>query len=176
MGIEIITTENVNELAVFMNEIKPEWWRTADEAYEQIADISAVIRSKGWVLRDENERMKGWLFTRIFEGYSCMEIECAGYSDNGVFALEDKLEVLIDEAEKYARENGVRILKIGRSSPGFSCHGKPIENVAEALKNLSAQGRPDYDFLLEFGFYPMGILPDMYEENHHMIEMVKNLF
>ncbi|MGN1404726.1 MAG: hypothetical protein ACI4WM_00535 [Erysipelotrichaceae bacterium] len=56
----------------------------------------------------------------------------------------------------------------------FNIDGKEIDNIPEAISNLKTE-RIDYYWLLEYGFKLIGIHPNAYGNNTHLIVFVKQL-
>jgi hypothetical protein len=107
-------------------------------------------------------------------GLRAIELECSGFNDNGVFKLEHKLGRLLDTAAGYARGKGYLTFRNGISSAGFNIHGKKIENIADAIRDLECD-RIDYKWMLDYGFRVIGIQPNAYEEGFHLIMMAKEI-
>ena len=108
------------------------------------------------------------------KGYLTLELECSGYDDHGVFKLEHKLKDLLDTAVAYAGAQGFTALRNGMSSVGFNIDGKPLEDIPEAMRSLSTE-RVDYHWMLDYGFRVVGIQPNVYRNNCHLILLVKEL-
>lgn len=174
MNVVRLDKENSGETARLMNRIKPEWWRTAEEAYSQLTDIGESIDTVGWVLTDKSNIPIGWSLFRELKGYLTLELECCGYDDGGVFKLEHKLRDLFDTAVQYAESKGYTSIRMGMSTVNFNIDGKPIEDISEAMKSLSTE-RPDYRWLLDYGFRVIGIQPNVYKNNCHMIILYKEI-
>lgn len=173
MNVVELNQYNAVDVANLMHELKPEWWSTYEEAYGQLTDIEESISTIGWVLMDK-EVPVGWTLFRDLKCYMSLELECSGFNDNGVFKLEHKLNDLFDEAESYAKSKGYTTLRTGMSSVDFNINGKKIEDISEAMNSLSSE-RIDYHWLLEYGFKVMGIQPNAYGNNMHLIMFVKEL-
>jgi hypothetical protein len=118
---------------------------------------------------------QGWLLCADYEGYSCLNIECLGYDEGGVFVMEHQLEPLIKMAEKYARDRGRRILRYMIGSTNMSCHGQPLGQYWEALRDLKSHNREHYDYFVKYGFKPAGFMPNVYAKGYHAIVMIKEL-
>ena len=126
------------------------------------------------VLEDDSGRPVGWALFRELKGYLTLELECSGYDDHGVFKLEHKLKDLLDTAVAYAGAQGFTALRNGMSSVGFNIDGKPLEDIPEAMRSLSTE-RVDYHWMLDYGFRVVGIQPNVYRNNCHLILLVKEL-
>lgn len=173
MNIYEIDESNVDTVAVLMATIKPDWW-DFEGASQQLSEVSSLARLIGWYLKDGSDA-KGWILCAEYDGYSYLSIECLGYDDNGAFVMEEQLEPLLKRAEQHAREKEYRNLKYVIGSIGMSCHGKPIVNSADELRDLKSYGRKHFDYFVEYGFTPMGFIPNCYGENYHGILMIKPL-
>ena len=171
MGIYRINKSNVCAVAKLMSTIKPDWWDFAG-ASQQLQDVSLLANLIGWYIGDK-ANPKGWILCAGYEGYSYLTIECLGYDENGIFAMEEQLEPLLKQAEEHAREKGYRNLKYIIGSTDMSCHGSPIQNYAEELKELKSYGRKHFDYFVQYGFSPTGFIPNCYGENYHGIIMIK---
>lgn len=79
------------------------------------------------------------------------------------------------EAEVHAREKGFRNLKYVISSPGLSCHDRPLANYADELRTLTSHGRAHFDYFVDYGFTPAGLIPNCYGNHCHGIIMIKPL-
>lgn len=64
--------------------------------------------------------------------------------------------------------------KNGISSIGFNIHGKEIDDISDAIQNLSCD-RIDYKWMLEYGFRFIGIQPNAYGKGFHLIMLAKEL-
>ncbi|MFQ6862460.1 MAG: hypothetical protein ACLROI_01665 [Beduini sp.] len=173
MEICKIGTSNVNSVAKLMADIKPDWW-DFEGALQQLQDASMLAKLVGWCM-EEDGKPQGWILCAEFEGYSYLSIENLGYDDHGIFVMEQQLEPLLNEAEKYAREKGYRNLKYVIGSTDMSCHGRPLLNYADELRNLKSHHREHFDYFIDYGFYPTGFIPHCYGENYHGIIMIKSL-
>ncbi|WP_459477024.1 hypothetical protein [Clostridium saccharoperbutylacetonicum] len=88
--------------------------------------------------------------------------------------MEHKLEDLIDIASRYAKEKGYLTFRNGISSIGFNIHGQDIDNISEAIQNLTCE-RTDYKWMLDYGFRVIGIQPNAYEKGFHLILLAKDI-
>lgn len=172
MNIYRMTQEKIPSIATMMSERKPEWW-DYEGAYQQLSDISESIQTIGWCM-EESEKIKGFLLCRELLGYQTLELECCGFDDNGEFKLEHKLEPLMQEAENYAKKKGYMNFRSGISSVGFSIHGKEIDDIPKAIKELTCE-RTDYIWYRNHGFQVIGILPNTYGTGTHLILLNKSL-
>lgn len=175
MKVSALDHRNAKEVAELMHRIKPDWWPSAADAYGQLTDLSETIGTIGWVLEDDSGRPVGWTLFRELKGYLTLELECSGYDDHGVFKLEHKLKDLLDTAVAYAGAQGFTALRNGMSSVGFNIDGKPLEDIPEAMRSLSTE-RVDYHWMLDYGFRVVGIQPNVYRNNCHLILLVKELY
>lgn len=173
MKIFKLTKERIPAVAQLMRTIKPDWW-DYEGAFGQLSDINEAIKTIGWYLGDDESHPKGWILCREFIGYRTIELECSGFDDNGNFKLEHKLEELINIASQYAKEKGYLTFRNGISSIGFNIHGQEIDNISEAIQNLTCE-RIDYKWMLDYGFRVIGIQPNAYEKGFHMILLAKDL-
>ena len=173
VGIYRINKSNACAVAKLMSAIKPDWWDFAG-ASQQLQDVSLLANLIGWYIGDK-ANPKGWILCAGYEGYSYLTIECLGYDENGIFVMEEQLEPLLRQAEEHAREKGYRNLKYVIGSTDMSCHGRPIQNYAEELKELKSYGRKHFDYFVQYGFSPTGFIPNCYGKNYHGIIMIKPL-
>lgn len=174
MKVIKMNKENAKDVAKLMHKLKPEWWPGFDDAYGQLTNIDDSIGTAGWYLADENNKPIGWALFRELKNYLSLELECSGFNDNGVFKLEHKLKDIFDTAQNYARSKGYTTLRTGMSSMGFNIDGKEIDNIPEAISSLSTE-RIDYYWLLDYGFKVIGIHPNVYGNNMHLILFVKQI-
>ena len=174
MPVYKLTGQNIPVVAKFMSEIRPEWW-DYDGAFGQLSDISETIESVGWYLGEDSDHPKGWMFCRELKAYQSLELECCGYDDNGKFALEHKLKQLFDIAVEYARSKGYLAFRTAMGSAQFSIHNRALGDIGEEIRNLKADGRVDYDWLLDYGFKVVGIQPHALGKNYHCILLTKDL-
>ena len=174
MNIVELNKENAVAVAKLMHEMKSEWWSTYEEAYGQLTDINESIGTIGWFLADENEKPMGWTLFRELKCYLSLELECSGFNDNGVFKLEHKLKDLFDKAAEYAKTKGYTSLRTGMSSTNFNIDGVKITNIPETINSLETD-RIDYKWLLDYGFQVIGIHPNAYGNNSHLILFAKEL-
>lgn len=173
MNIYKINKSNVDSVAKLMSTIKPDWW-DFEGASQQLQDVSMLANLVGWYMGDDINP-KGWILCAEYEGYSYLSIECLGYDENGTFVMEQQLEPLLKQAEKYAKNKGYRNMKYIIGSTEMSCHGKPIINYADELRELRSNGRKHFDYFKDYGFLPTGFIPNCYGENYHGIIMIKSL-
>lgn len=173
MKIFKLTKERIPAVAQLMCTIKPNWW-DYEGAFGQLSDINESIKTAGWYLGEDELHPKGWILCREFIGYRAIELECSGFDDNGIFKLEHKLVELINIASQYAKEKGYLTFRNGISSIGFNIHGQEIDNISEAIQNLTCE-RTDYKWMLDYGFRVIGIQPNAYEKGFHMILLAKDL-
>lgn len=174
MNIVKLDNENAKGVAALMHKMKPEWWTTFEEAYGQLTDIDESIGTIGWFLEDENGTPIGWALFRELKCYLSLELECSGFNDNGVFKLEHKLQDLFDKASEYAKSIGYTTLRTGMSSMDFNIDGKELEDIPTAIGSLETN-RVDYKWLLNYGFKVIGIHPNAYGNNSHVILFAKAL-
>lgn len=174
MNIVALNSENAKTVAALMHRMKPEWWPTFEEAYGQLTNIDESIGTVGWFLTDEEGIPVGWTLFRELKCYLSLELECSGFNDNGVFKLEHKLKDLFDTAEAYARAKGYTTLRTGMSSMDFNIDGKELSDIPEAIRTLKTN-RIDYAWLLDYGFRVIGIHPNAYGNQSHVILFAKEL-
>ncbi|MDY5252783.1 MAG: hypothetical protein SPH32_08620 [Erysipelotrichaceae bacterium] len=174
MNIIEINSENAKHVASLMHNIKPEWWPTCEEAYNQLTNIEESIGTTGWFLADEDGTPIGWALFRELKCYLSLELECSGFNDNGLFKLEHKLKDLFDKATEYAISKGYTTIRTGMSSVDFNIDGLEINNISEAISSLETN-RIDYHWLLDYGFKVIGIHPNAYRNNSHLILLAKIL-
>lgn len=173
MLVEKLNDKNAKEVASLMNHIKSDWWPTYEDAYSQLTCIDESIGTVGWVLYDEG-KVIGWTLFRELKCYCSLELECSGFNDHGVFKLEHKLKDLFDEACKYAVMKGYTSIRTGMSSVGFNIDGYPIKDIGKAINVLKTE-RIDYQWLLDYGFQVIGIQPNAYQNDCHLIMFAKML-
>lgn len=173
MVIRRMAPSNVGAVAKLMSAIKPDWW-DFEGANQQLQDVGLLAKLVGWYL-EEHGAPKGWLLCAEYAGYACLTIENLGYDENGAFVMEQQLEPLLQRAEQYARQKGLRNMRYIIGSTGMSCHGRPITDFAEELRTLRSLGRAHFDYFRSIGFVPTGFLPNCYGKNYHGIIMVKSL-
>lgn len=173
MVIRRMEPSNVGAVAKLMSAIKPDWW-DFEGANQQLQDVGLLAKLVGWYL-EEDGAPKGWLLCAEYAGYACLTIENLGYDENGAFVMERQLEPLLQRAEQYARQKGLRNMRYIIGSTGMSCHGRPITDFAEELRTLRSLGRAHFDYFRSIGFVPTGFLPNCYGKNYHGIIMVKSL-
>ena len=100
-----------------MSAIKPDWW-DFEGANQQLQDVGLLAKLVGWYL-EEDGTPKGWLLCAEYAGYACLTIENLGYDENGVFVMEQQLEPLLQRAEQYARQKGLRNMRYIIGSTGM---------------------------------------------------------
>ena len=127
-----------------------------------MSDVANTAVLIGWLMGETEQSPLGWLLCTDLVGYSCLNIECLGYNADGVFVMEHQLEPLVEAAEKYAREKGRRILRYMIGSTDISCHGQPLGDYWEALRDLNFYDRVYYDYFANYGFKPAGFMPNCY--------------
>ena len=157
-----------------MSYIKPEWW-DYQGGVEQLSDIRNSVDNVGWFMGEDEQRPKGWILCAEYASYSCLSIECLGYDENGEFVTEEQLQPLLEKAEKYARDKGIRILRYIIGSVDMSCHEKELKNYWEELRDLEFYNREHFDYFVKSGFKPAGFMPNCYGKNYHGIIMIKEL-
>ncbi|MPM47694.1 hypothetical protein SDC9_94407 [bioreactor metagenome] len=173
MIIDKLNYRNYQDAAKLMNRLKPEWW-SVQSAERQLRHVSESIKTIGWIMYDDCRQPLGWFLCRELIGYSTLELECSGYDDHGIFSLNEQLLPLFEHAIEYARMKGCRWFRTGMSSTAFNIDKQPVKDIPEAMKQL-ASARLDYHFLLNLGFQVIGIQPDVYETNCHLILLAKDL-
>lgn len=166
--------ENARPVAALMTGIRSIWWPDFEDAYGQLTDIRQSIGTVGWVLGEDEAHPRGFALCRELKGYRAIELECCGYDDGGVFKLEHKLETLFDEIARYGRAKGYTTFRTGMSTEHFNIDGGEIEDIPGAIEAL-ATDRIDYHWLLDYGFRVIGIQPNAYGGNRHLILMAKAL-
>lgn len=174
MNVYDLTADSIPRVARLMARIKPDWW-DYEGAYGQLSDIRSTTYNVGWFMGEDAQRPSGWLLCADYACYSCLSIECLGYDENGKFVMEHQIKPLLEAAERYARGKGYRMLKYMIGSAGLSCHGRPLGQYWEELKNLTSYGREHFDFFTECGFEPAGFMPNCLGENCHCVIMIKDL-
>ena len=160
---------SLSKVAELMASTVPEWW-TIDGAMAQLKG------SLCWSL-DDGIKSVGWISCIDLPEYKTLEIDTCGFND-GVSAgtTVPGLEPLFAEVEKWAREHGYANVRYVRTSGGLSCHQKPLESVWQELRDLRALAPgSSYDWLMQQGFSPCGILPNVYGEGMHGIVMIKRI-
>ena len=174
MQIFKLDDKNIPAVAELMSSIKPDWWNFQG-AVNQLSDIGNTTVLVGWLMGETEQDPQGWLLCTDYELYSCLSIECLGFDEGGALVMEHQLEPLIEAAEKYARGKGRRILRYMISSTDMSCHGQPLGEYWEALRDLKSHGRVHYDYFVKYGFKPAGFMPNCYGKGCHAIIMIKEL-
>ena len=174
MEIYRMNGDNIPAIATLMSTIKPEWWNF-NGAVKQLSDISSAVFNIGWLIGETEESPLGWLLCSEHVNYSCLNIECLGYAENGEFVAEEQLEPLLVVAERYAVANDHRLLRYVISSPSLSCHEMELDEYWESLKELKSYGRKDYDYMIGYGFKPAGFLPNCYGKGIHGVMLIKEL-
>jgi hypothetical protein len=174
MTIYKLDKNNIPYVAGLMAEIKPEWWDYED-GVRQLSDVGSSVKNVGWYMGEDEKHPKGWILCAEYELYSCLSIECLGYNENGKFAAEHQLQPLIEEAEKYARDKGLRIFRYIISSIDISCHGSELNEYWKELRDLKSLNRAHFDYFVKCGFKPAGFMPNCYGRNFHGIIMIKEL-
>lgn len=174
MRIFKIDDKNISELASFMSSIKPDWW-DYEGAVAQLSDIRNTVVNVGWFMGEDEQNPHGWLLCAEYECYSCLSIECLGYNENGNFVMEHQLKPLLEHAEQYALLKGFRMLRYVIGSTDMSCHGRPLGEYWEELRDLKSFNREHFDFFVEYGFKPTGFMPNCYGEYYHGIIMIEEI-
>ena len=174
MKVIELNRENAKPVARLMHQLKPEWWPAFEDAYGQLTNINESIGTVGWYLADDIGAPVGWALFRELKCYLSLELECSGFNDQGVFKLEHKLKDLFDQAGEYAKAKGYTTLRTGMSSANFNIDGVEITNIPQAMQTLSTD-RIDYAWLLDYGFTVIGIHPNAYGNNSHLILFAKAL-
>ena len=85
-----------------------------------------------------------------------------------------KLKDLFDKASEYAKSKGYTTLRTGMSSMDFNIDGKELVDIPAAISSLETN-RIDYKWLLDYGFKVIGIHPNAYGNNSHVILFSKAL-
>lgn len=170
MNIFQINKSSAPLVAKLMNEIKPDWWSFRG-ALEQITATDVI----GWYMAEMQEEPIGWMCIKRLDSYSCAELNGWGMNDDGNFHTDEKMSILYDYAERYAKETDLRNIRTTMTSLEMSCHGKPLGNYAEELKSLSSCGRKHYAYLISRGYQPTGFVPNCYGDKFHGIIMLKDL-
>lgn len=165
-----LTKEAIPMVAQLMATIKPEFW-DYNGAEEQLNSYGTT----GWYISEYGKHIKGWMLVRGLESYSCLELDCFGYNENGKFVTEEQMKPLFKKAEEYALDKGYRIMRLTITSLGMSCDGRELDEYWKELKELKAIDRVHYYWLLQYGFKPSGFMPNCYGQNFHGIIMIKNI-
>lgn len=173
MAVYKLTDASIPKLAHFMTNIKPEWW-DYEGALGQLKDVNQSIQTVAWYLGDDVDHPRAWLLCRELIGYKTLDLECCGFDDNGIFKSEHKLGALFDVAQQYAKEKGYLTFKSGISSIGFNIHGQEIIDIPKSIETL-ASDRIDYKWYLEQGFRVIGIHPNAYEKDFHLVILAKEI-
>jgi len=168
-----LKNENIPALANLMSTIKPDWW-DYQVAMDYLSKTCQADDNISWFIGKSEQDPKGFLICKDFIPYSCLSIENWGFDDNGHFVVGHQMEPLFNAAEEYARSSGRHILRLVISSTDVSCHGKPLGEYWEALRDLSSNS-DYYKFYIEYGFKPSGFLPNCYGKESHGVIMVKEL-
>ena len=108
------------------------------------------------------------------ENYLTLKLGCSGFNDHGQFKLEHKLKELFDTAVEYAGSKGYTTLRTDMSSVDFNIAGIVPDDIPEAIRTLQTD-RIDYHWLLNYGFRVIGIHPNAYGNNIHLILSTKAL-
>ena len=174
MNVYKINNKNAQGVSTLMVRIKPAWWPAFSNAYKQLTDVEEGIDTVGWFLGTDEDHPVGWVLCRELKGYRSIELECCGYDDEGVFKLEHKLRELFDTIAAYGKAKGYTTFRTSMSTVGFCIDGKAIDDIPAALKSLKTN-RVDYQWLLAYGFRVIGLLPNAYGDNCHLIMFAKGL-
>lgn len=170
MNIFQINKDNAAFVAKLMSKIKPDWWDFKD-ALEQITETDVI----GWYMAKNQDKPIGWMCIKLLEPYSCAELNGWGMNDNNFFHTDEKMAILYDCAERYAKEMGLRNIRTTMTSLEMSCNGRKLGNYADELRNLSSCGRKHYAYLISRGYRPAGFVPNCYADKCHGIIMLKDL-
>lgn len=166
--------ENARKVAELMHEMKPEGWRTYEDAYGKLSDIEESIGTIGWHLEDDDGMPVGWTLFREMKNHLTLELGCSGFNDHGEFKPEHKLKELFDTAVEYAGSKGYATLRTGMSSVDFNIDDIVPDDISETIRTLQTD-RIDYHWLLNYGFRVIGIHPNAYGNNIHLILSTKAL-
>lgn len=168
MNIFELDNGNIQKVAVFMANIKPEFW-DIEGAEEQLH--SGI----GWFLEDNLGRLKGWILCKALECYKTLEIECLGYDADGVYRIGPGLQPLVEQAESWAKEKQFSVMRFTIGSRGLSCHQRELKELWEELRDIKAFDREEFDWFLSMGYVPAGVMPNIYGDKYHGIILVKSL-
>lgn len=168
MEIYKINSENINIVSEFMSRIKPEWWDN-EGAKQQLSG------GTGWYFGTSEDDPMGWILCKSYDCYKTGEIECLGFDNCGVFEIGNGLQPLVEKSEEWAREQGYVIMRFTIGTRGLSCHGKELKQPWEELREVHANDREEYNWFLDMGYIPSGVLPNIYGEKYHGILLVKVL-
>ena len=168
MQVFRLNRENAEAAGRLMTDIRPVWWPDFQDAYGQLTDIEESIETVGWLLGEDEAHPKGWALCRELKCYSAIELECCGYDDNGIFKLEHKLGALFDVIADYGRAKGYAVFRTGMSTESFNIDGRPLDDIPKAMERLETD-RVDFHWLLNYGFRVIGIQPNAWENNRHLI-------
>jgi len=168
-----MTQNNISALANLMSNIKPDWWQY-QETLDYLAEIIHIHDTVGWVFGESDQSPTGFLICKDFAAYSCLSFESWGYNDNGNFAVGQQMSPLFTVAEEYAQNKGHRLLRLVISSTDTTCHGKPLGEYWQALRDINSDS-DYYKFYMEYGFKVSGFLPNCYGKDSHGVILVKEL-
>ena len=166
MNIKKIESESIEDIARFMADIKSEWWD-----YE--GALKQLKSGIGWYIEDD--KPLGWIFCKDLRGYKTLEIECLGYNKNGEYKIGEELTVLVEKCEKWANGRNYKNIRFIIGSRGMSCHKRSLGKIWEELKDIKPIDRKEYEWFIEMGFEPHGLLPDIYDKNYHGIILIKKI-
>ncbi|GMQ64667.1 hypothetical protein [Vallitalea maricola] len=165
MKIYEICNSNVENIAKLMAKIKPEFW-SFEGALNQLSS------GQGWYMGNDKYSPDGWILCKEYRLYKVLEIECIGYSDDGKFDVSSSLNPLISHIEEWAMKNNLDKLRFIISSRGMSCHMRELDQIWKELRDLEAIDREEFNWYLDLGFKPSGIIPNSYGRGFHGIELI----
>ncbi len=174
MPVYPISVSRISEVARLMSIVQPEVW-SFQGAFDRLGDIRNTSLPVGWFLGEDVRRPYSWILCSDCEERSSLSIECLGCDATDGMHPFKRLHPLMLAAESYARTKGYRILSHLISSENTSCHGAPLEECWEALRDLQSYGCEILNYFTLCGFKPAGLLSNCYGINHHAILLVKQL-
>ena len=166
MHVVRIEDHELAGVAELMSRIKPEWW-SKESAMIQLENCLT------WAVADPQCGLTAWIACHDLPGYRTLEIDTMGSDIDGTMVIGPALDPVLQACLSWARSKGYAIIRYTRSSSNLSCDGRALGSIADEMSCLQgSQEAASYQWMINSGFEPAGLLPDVYGQGTHGVLII----